>query len=402
MSALGESTGKKLRRHLIAVWSVGAVFVLTMFATRYVEMDVSPVYLAAVMFSTWRGGLGAGLLATALSAVVGAFFFFPPAYSFKVDGEDLLELGVFTLAALIISSLSAARERAFAREQAAREEAEAANAVKDEFLAAVSHELRTPLTTIKTLTRVLLRKNPTEEERREYLEDIASECDRQIDLVHNLLDLSRVKVGGVEIRSGRVDVGEALQACEKIERAAAAERNQELVVESASDLPPVRADKSALRRALCAVVENAIKYTPDGGRIILRARRDEDGGQVAIEVEDTGVGIRAEDLPRIFDRFYRGRAGAGDGAGNLDEQEVPGIGLGLHLASVLVEGMGGSIEASSRVGHGSTFTLRLPVWRDETDDEANVDEGGWATSSVKAPAESLASGAVKREGLPNG
>lgn len=398
--ATGESTGEKLRRYLIAVWSVAAVFVLTMFATRYVEMDVSPVYLAAVMFSTWRGGLGAGLIATAFSAIVGAFFFFPPAYSFKVDGEGVLELGVFTLAALIISSLSAERERALALEQQARREAEVANAVKDEFLAAVSHELRTPLTTIKTLTRVLLRKKPTEEERREYLEDIASECDRQIDLVHNLLDLSRIKVGGVEMGSGRVDVGEALRACEKIERPAAAERNQELVVELPSNLPPVRADHSALRRALCAVVENAIKYTPDGGRIILRARRDEGGGcgRVAIEVEDTGLGINAEDLPRIFERFYRGRAGADGGAGQPDEQEVHGIGLGLHLARVLVEGMNGSIEASSRVGHGSTFTLRLPAWRDETDGN----ESEWATSSVKAPAENLASIAVKREGLRNG
>ena len=400
--ATGEDIGARLRRYLIGAWSVAAVFALTMLATRYVQMDVTSVYLAAIMFSAWRGGLGAGLLATALSAILGAFFFLPPAYSFKVYGEDLLQLGVFTLAALIISSLSAARERALALEQQARREAESANAVKDEFLAAVSHELRTPLTTIKTLTRVLLRKNPTEEERREYLEDIASECERQIDLVHNLLDLSRVKVGGVEIRSGRVDVGEVLRACEKIVRPAAVERNQELIVESVSDLPPVRADQSALRRALCAVAENAIKYTPDGGRIILRARRDEDGGRVAIEVEDTGVGVRAEDLPRIFDRFYRGRAGAGDGAGNLDEQEVPGIGLGLHLARVLVEGMGGSIEASSRVGHGSTFTLRLPVWRDETDDEANVGEGEWATSSVKAPAESLAGGGVERKGLRNG
>jgi len=394
----GESTGEKLRRYLIAVWSVAAVFVLTMLATRYVEMDVSAVYLAAVMFSAWRGGLGAGLLATALSAILGAFFFFPPAYSFKVEGEDLLELGVFTLAALIISSLSAARERALALEQQARREAEAANAVKDEFLAAVSHELRTPLTTIKTLTRVLLKKNPTEEERREYLEDIASECDRQIDLVYNLLDLSRVKVGGLEIRLGQVDVVETLRACEKIERAAAAERNQELVVESTSDLPPVRADQSALRRALCAVIENSVKYTPDGGRITLRASRDEGGGQVAFEVEDTGVGIRAEDLPRIFDRFYRGRVVADDGAGNLDEQEVPGIGLGLHLARVLVEGMGGSIEASSRVGRGSTFTLRLPVWRDEAD----ADESELVTSSIITPPENSVSGAVKREGLQHG
>ncbi len=399
MSAPGINIGGKTRRYLNAVWSVAAVFVLTMFATRYVEMDVSPAYLAAVMFSTWRGGLGAGLLATALSAAVGTFFFFSPAYSFRIDGEGVLELGVFTLAALVISSLSAARERALALEQQARCEAELANATKDEFLAAVSHELRTPLTTIKTLTRVLLKKNPTEEERREYLEDIASECERQIDLVHNLLDLSRVRVGGVEIRSGRVDVGEALRVCEQIERAAAAERDQELVIELTSDLPPVCADTSALRRALCAVAENAIKYTPEGGRIILRARHDEgDGDQVAIEVEDTGPGIRAEDLPRIFERFYRGRLVAGKGAVNPDEQEVPGIGLGLHLARVLVEGMGGSVEASSRVGHGSTFTLRLPVWRDETEG----DGGEWATAIVEAPAENLAGGAVKRKELPNG
>ncbi|HEV2705793.1 MAG TPA: HAMP domain-containing sensor histidine kinase [Pyrinomonadaceae bacterium] len=290
---MDESIGGRLRRYLIAVWSVAAVFVLTMLATRYVQMDVSSAYLAAVMFSTWRGGLGAGLLATALSAFVGIFFFFPPAYSFRVYGEDLLELGVFTLAALVVSSLSAARERALTLEQQARREAEAANSVKDEFLAAVSHELRTPLTTIKTLTRILLKKNPSEEKRREYLEDIASECERQIDLVHNLLDLSRMKVGGVEISSGRVDVGEALRDCEKIVRAAATERNQKLVVEPTLGLPPARADQSALRRALCAVVENAIKYTPEGGRITLRARTEGGGGQVAVEVEDSGQGISA-------------------------------------------------------------------------------------------------------------
>jgi signal transduction histidine kinase len=390
----GESIGGKLRRYLVGVWSVAAVFVLTMLATRYVQLDVSAVYLAAVMFSAWRGGLGAGLLATALSAVLGAFFFFPPAYSFKVYGEDLLQLGVFTLAALIISSLSAARERALALEQQARREAEVANAVKDEFLAAVSHELRTPLTTIKTLTRVLLRKNPTAEERREYLEDIASECERQIDLVHNLLDLSRVRVGGVEIRPGRVDVGETLRDCEKIERTGAAERQQELVVEVTQALPPVRGDKSALRRALCAVVENAIKYTPVGGRVTLRAVRAEAGGQVAIEVEDTGPGISAEDLPRIFERFYRGRAVSG----RSDEQEVPGIGLGLHLARVLVEGMGGSIEVRSRVGRGSTFTLRLPVWRDESDEG----EGERAVGLAAAPSEDLAGDAAERGGLRNG
>src|ERR1044071_8482709 len=237
--ATGESGGARVRRYLIGVWSVAAVFALTMLATRYVGLNVTPVYLAAVMFSTWRGGLGAGLVATALSAVLGAFFFFPPAYSFTVYGEDLLQLGVFTLAALVISSLSAARERALALSEQARREAEAANSVKDEFLAAVSHELRTPLTTIKTLTRVLLKKNPSEEARREYLEDIAAECERQIDLVHNLLDLSRVKAGGVEIRPARVEGAEAVRDCEKTVRPAATERGQELAVDLNPDLPPV-------------------------------------------------------------------------------------------------------------------------------------------------------------------
>ncbi|MET0645913.1 MAG: HAMP domain-containing sensor histidine kinase [Pyrinomonadaceae bacterium] len=394
--ATGEHIGARLRRYLIGAWSVAAVFALTMLATRYVQMDVTSVYLAAIMFSAWRGGLGAGLLATALSAVLGAFFFFPPAYSFKVYGEDLLQLGVFTLAALIISSLSAARERALALEQQARREAESANAVKDEFLAAVSHELRTPLTTIKTLTRLLLRKNPSEAERREYLEDIASECERQIDLVHNLLDLSRVKVGGVEIRPGRVDVAGALGDCEKIERAAAAERGQELVVEAAHGLPSARADHSALRRALCAVVENAVKYTPEGGRITLCARHG--GEEIAIEVEDTGQGIRPEELPHIFERFYRGRAGADGDEWGADEQDVPGIGLGLYLARVLVEGMGGSIGASSRVGRGSTFTLRLPVWREEP----GGDEVEPETDIAGAPEENVSGDALQREGLRSG
>jgi signal transduction histidine kinase len=385
-SAAGKSVGARVRRYIIGVWSVAAVFALTMLATRYVGLNVTPIYLAAVMFSTWRGGLGAGLVATALSAVLGAFFFFPPAYSFKVYGEDLLQLGVFTLAALVISSLSAARERALALEQQARREAEAANSVKDEFLAAVSHELRTPLTTIKTLTRILLRKNPSEEERREYLEDIAAECERQIDLVHNLLDLTRVKAGGVEIQPARVEVSAALRDCEKTVRTAAAEREQELVVELTPGLPPVRADHSALRRALCAVVENAIKYTPEGGRVTLRTR-SEGGGHVSVDVEDTGPGIREEDVPHIFERFYRGHIGSGHGGGGADEQEVPGIGLGLHLARVLVEGMGGTIGVKSRVGHGSTFTLRLPVWGDgavESDGERATIVGAPDTGATKA------------------
>jgi signal transduction histidine kinase len=187
-----------------------------------------------------------------------------------------------------------------------------------------------------------------------------------------------------------------LRACEKIERVEAAERGHELAVEVAPDMPPIRADRDALRRALCTIVENAIKYTPDGGRIRLRARLEGDG-RATIEVEDNGPGIHAEDLPRIFESFYRGHsAGDGTGQSDADSREVPGVGLGLYLARVLVEAMNGSIEAQSQIGLGSTFTLRLPVWRAET----GGDEP--ATNMVKTAADSLGSAAMSREGRRNG
>lgn len=363
---MSENGGEIFKRYSIAVSSVAGVFGLTMLLTNFVQADVSTLYLTAVMFSAWRGGLGAGLAATVLSVAVTTYFFLPPVYSFSLKAEGVVELIVFALAAVLTSSLSASREQALALEQSARREAESANRVKDEFLAAVSHELRTPLTTIKTLTRLLLRKNPPEETRREYLEDIASECEREIDFVHNLLDLSRIRAGGVPINLSRVDVGAVVQACEKIERVAAAEHNHELNVEIEPDLPFIRADGSALRRALCAVTENAVKYTPEGGRIDLRALRD--GSEyVIIEIADNGRGIDAKDLPHVFERFYRGRAK--DENGGADAQDISGIGLGLYLAHSLIEGMNGTISARSRSGVGSVFTVRLPVWR-ETDELA--------------------------------
>jgi signal transduction histidine kinase len=392
--------GRVAQRYFIAAWTVGLASAGTFLSSSFMTPGLSPLFLLAVMVSAWRGGLGAGLLATALSTLATVYAFIPPHFSFSVDPDYFLRLFVFTFAAVIIGTLSSARRKAeverealLARERTARIEAEQANAVKDEFLAAISHELRTPLTTIKALTRVLLRKNPTESERREYLEDIASECDRQIDLVHNLLDLSHIKAGGVQLKLQPVDAGEVLRACEKIERVEAAERHHELSVEVAPNLPSILADRDALRRAVCTIVENAIKYTPDGGQIRLLARPGVDG-QVAIEVEDNGPGIHAEDLPHIFESFYRGRAicDSTDLSG-ADDRQIPGIGLGLHLARVLIEGMNGSIEARSQIGLGSNFTFRLPVWRAEINAEGDELE----TSIVKTRAENFAGGTVSPE-----
>ena len=237
--------------------------------------------------------------------------------------------------------------------------------LKSEFVSNASHELRTPLTTIKALTRLLLRGGLDEAKQHEYLETIAVECDRQIDLVLNLLDLSRIEAGAFELGIGRVDTAEVLRSCLKSQSRTAEFRHHQLELKTAAELPDIRADQQALRRVISNLIENAIKYTPEGGRITLAAGRA--GDQVELSVIDNGRGIPPQDLPVLFDKFHRGRPSpvAADGAlaAALPElEEVPGIGLGLYLARNIIEQMGGRISVESEVGLGSTFTLHLPVW----------------------------------------
>jgi signal transduction histidine kinase len=242
--------------------------------------------------------------------------------------------------------------------------------LKSEFVSTVSHELRTPLTTIKALTRLLMREGLDETKRREYVETISVECDRQIDLVLNLLDLSRIEGGVLRVTHQRVDVDEVISSVVKSEARSAEKRRHELRVEPKPEVPPVCGDPKELRRVLSNIVENAIKYTPDGGRIILSARQED--SQVAISVTDNGRGIPAEDMPILFDKFHRGRpaphsAAVANGTTNaefLEDADVSGVGLGLYLGRNVMEQMGGSISVDSEVGRGSTFKLHLPLWSD--------------------------------------
>jgi signal transduction histidine kinase len=254
--------------------------------------------------------------------------------------------------------------------------------LKSEFVSSVSHELRTPLTTIKTLTRVLQRGGQTEGERREYLETIAAECDRQIDLVLNLLDLSRIESGAYKVERARVDPAEVVAACARVEAHAAEVRGLSLEVEAPADVTHVSTDREALRRVVCGLIENAAKYTPEGGRITVGARASGEPGSVDITVSDTGVGILPEDVPFVFEKFFRGRPAAAPAGGHdaadfpSEYAEAPGVGLGLYLARSIVGRLGGSISVESPPpgeDKGTAFTLRLPAWQDDggvaTDEE---------------------------------
>jgi signal transduction histidine kinase len=252
--------------------------------------------------------------------------------------------------------------------------------LKSEFVSTVSHELRTPLTTIKALTRLLMREGLDEAKRREYIETISVECDRQIDLVLNLLDLSRIEGGVLRVTHERVDVQEVISSVVKSETRSAEKRRHDLRFDPNLEVPPVCADPKELRRVLSNIVENAIKYTPDGGSIVLSAHQQD--GQVAINVADNGRGIPPEDMPILFDKFHRGRPAphseamrdATTDAEFLEDADVSGVGLGLYLARNVMEQMGGRITVESQVGQGSTFKLHLPVWPNGGCNKRNIEE----------------------------
>ncbi len=232
--------------------------------------------------------------------------------------------------------------------------------LKSDFVSSVSHELKTPLTTIKVLAHLLQREGLGDEERLDYLKTIVTECDRQIDFVVNLLDLSRIESGGYKLTKSRVDVNKLIDSCVEVERHRAKSRGLTLTTDVAPELPPVQADFEALRRVLHELIDNAIKYTPEGGQVLISAQNSEK--TVRIAVADDGQGITPADLPHVFDKFYRGNS-ASDAA-ETDQTSsgtaVPGVGLGLYLARHIIEQFSGTITVESKSSGGTIFTVLLP------------------------------------------
>lgn len=248
------------------------------------------------------------------------------------------------------------------------EELKTLDRLKSEFVSSVSHELRTPLTTIKTLTRVLQRDKISAAEREEFLETIAEECDRQIDFVQTLLDLSRIESGAYKISRASTDVvkilREAIEAHQKTANMRRLKLNLNL---PQNDLPNALTDAGALRRIVSSLIENAMKYTAENGEISVAASEKDE--RIIVEITDSGCGIQPQDLPHIFEKFYRGqplqtanKTTGEDEYANVNE--TAGIGLGLYLVHNLVGQIGGEIVAVSpakKTGRGAKFTVSLPI-----------------------------------------
>ncbi|HID90153.1 MAG TPA: HAMP domain-containing protein [Anaerolineales bacterium] len=242
--------------------------------------------------------------------------------------------------------------RAYALEREAAKRLRELDRSKRRFLANMSHELRTPLTNIIGFTRLLLKgiDGPLTEQQRQDLEIIYHNSQHLLGLINDLLDLSQIEAGLMELQFREVDLAELIRSVMATTSALVRGKKVTLREEIAPDLPLVRADPARIRQVLLRLMANAAKYT-DQGRITVRAWAS--NGQVLVSVSDTGVGIPPEDLERIFERFEQG----GTENGHLTN----GAGLGLSLSKEFVEMHGGRIWVESRVGKGSTFTFSLPL-----------------------------------------
>lgn len=227
--------------------------------------------------------------------------------------------------------------------------------VRQEFVANVSHELKTPLSVIKACIETLLDGAVDDPQHRgPFLEKIAEQSERLHALILDLLSLARIESGTELFQVERVPLGPLVAACLESHRARAEAKHQNLEAVPTNpdrDEAAAWADDDALGQVLENLVDNALKYTPDGGRI--RVRWWAEGEQVCLEVEDTGIGIPEKDLSHVFERFYR--------VDKARSRELGGTGLGLSIVKHLVQAMKGSIQASSRLGQGSTFRVRLPA-----------------------------------------
>ena len=280
------------------------------------------------------------------------------------DGRVRLDGAIFDITERRLAE--AERERLLAAETAARAEAEAArrtlaeqnerlrelDRLKDEFVALVSHELRTPLTSIRGYVALLLtgRAGELADRQRRFLAVVDRNSDRLLHLVSDLLFFAQSGAGKVALELDAVDVQDLARQSVEAAKPLADQKGIALELLEAP-LPPLAADRARLGQLLDNLLSNALKFTPEGGRVEVSARPA--NGHAVLSVADTGMGIPAEEQERLFERFFRSSAASA--------QAIPGTGLGLAIAKAIAEAHDGEISVESEEGQGTTFRVSLPI-----------------------------------------
>lgn len=225
--------------------------------------------------------------------------------------------------------------------------------MKDSFISTAAHELRTPLTSILGFSEILLYRSLTDARREHYLLTIYRQAAHLAQIIDEMLDISRLEAGrGLQLRQEPVDLVELIE--DAIQSFQGTMPRHPITFTPEPDLPSVPGDPFRLSQVVRNLISNAIKYSPEGGPVAIKARHA--GARVEISVRDRGVGIPPEQQPHVYEKFYRIEA---------PNTAIPGTGLGLSIARLITEAHGGTIQLESQVGVGSTFTVSLPTSRHE-------------------------------------
>jgi PAS domain S-box-containing protein len=251
--------------------------------------------------------------------------------------------------------------------EAAKQQAEAANRTKSEFLANMSHELRTPLNAIIGFAEAMKGGlyGPIANDRyAEYVNHIATSGRHLLDVTNDILDLSKVEAGRLELMEEVVDLRAAVEQCGAVLADQAAAAGLRYAIALPRDLPPLRADAKMVRQVAFNLISNALKFTPRGGAVTISGERDADSN-VVLDFRDTGIGIAEADLEKALSPFGQVR--------NNFSRKHAGTGLGLPLAKRLVELHGGTLSVESAVGRGTTVRVVWPAWRAAVDGHEAVD-----------------------------
>ncbi len=232
------------------------------------------------------------------------------------------------------------------------EEIKKSETLRREFVANVSHELRTPLTSIRSYAETLTDYHDIPKEMEmDFLHVILNESDRMTKIVQDLLELSRFDAGSSKLTIEPFSLERSIRDVTDAIALDAKKRGHTVRLSLDADLPRIRGDKARLEQVLLNILSNAVKYTPDGGLIVITGGREEDS--VFVTIQDNGIGIPEEDLSRIFDRFYR--------VDKARSRQSGGTGLGLSIAREIVVRHGGDIRIESRAGEGTAVTVNLPI-----------------------------------------
>ena len=367
-------------RRVAVVYPLAAALILATAGLRAaldpVLGDAAPLvlFLIPVSIAAWFGGLGPGLLATGLGVVLGVLLFAPGRHLSGPHGAgfQLLVRGVpFVAVGVSISLLAAQSEGALRRAaasaaaaeaarldaEAARQDAEAASRAKDLFLSVLSHELRTPLTPVLAAAGLLAQDPAVPPHLADQVDVIRRNVQTETRLVDDLLDLTRIGRGKIQLRREVVDAHAVVRDAVATAGGDAAAKGVAVTVALGADRPHVWADPARLQQMVLNLLTNAVKFTPAGGTVAVRTSDGRgDGGDATtlrVEVADTGIGIAADVLPRLFQPFEQGDQAM--------TRRFGGLGLGLSIVRSLALMHGATVTAASDgVGRGSTFALGMP------------------------------------------